>query len=98
MFDSLDRARLLRFRVAHPNLLVELLVNRDVNELVNGGRNHRSPVFAVKDRQIAAPADEAHPQRSATDDHLAAVFSFSFSFSVSVRISRIQSPSVGVGN
>src|SRR5438309_200581 len=49
--------------------MVELLVEGDVNKLIDRCGNHRAAKAAIVGRQIAAPANEAHPQRCATDNH-----------------------------
>ena len=69
MLDALHRLCLLRLRVRDADLLVELPVDRDVNELVDRRRDDRAAELPVEHRQVRAAADEAHAKRSAGDDH-----------------------------
>ena len=56
-------------RVLQDDLLRERLVQRDVDVLVDGGRDHESRVLAVVGGQVRAAAAERDAQRAAGDDH-----------------------------
>src|SRR6266581_4253210 len=69
MFYAVHGACLLRARIAHPDLLVELFVDGDIDELVDAGRNHRAAKAPIKHRQIAAAAYKTNPQGCSANDH-----------------------------
>src|SRR6185503_11078182 len=69
MFNVVDGPRLFRLRVTDPNAIVELLVNGDVNEFVDGGGDDRATVLAIEDGQVAAAPDETHAQGCLADNH-----------------------------
>ena len=67
---SSPRARdALQLRVLDDQLGHEGLVDRDVDVLVDGGRDQEAAVLAVVGRQVGAAAAERDAQRAARDDH-----------------------------
>ena len=52
--------------------MIELLVDGDVDEFVDCGRDNGAAEPPIIRGQIAPAADEAHSQRSSADDHLIA--------------------------
>ncbi len=69
VLDAHDRIGLLGFRVADANALVKFLVDRNVNEFVNGGGDHSTAKAAIVRGQIAATTDKTHAKRSSADNH-----------------------------
>src|SRR5438477_12440422 len=70
MLDPRHRIGLFSLRIADANAMIEFLVDRNIDKLVDRSRNHRPAEPPVIGGQIAPAADKAHPQRSSADDHL----------------------------
>ena len=56
-------------RVARPDAVVELAVDRDVDVLVDRGAEHGAALAPVERAQVGAPAGKADAQRRPGDDH-----------------------------
>src|SRR5439155_26490590 len=69
MPDTVNGARLLGPGVGDADLLVELLVDGDVDELVDGRGNDGAAKLAIERRQVGAAADQTAAQRGGTNDH-----------------------------
>jgi hypothetical protein len=72
VLDAFDTARLFSLRVGDADLLVELLVDRDIDELVDGGGNDCAAEASIEHGQVGPAAAEAHAKRGAADDHVRA--------------------------
>src|SRR5713226_8810618 len=70
MPNRLQRLRQLQFRILQKVPWKESLIDGDVDILVNRGRKHEAPKFAIIGRQVRAPAPQRNPQRRSRDDHV----------------------------
>src|SRR5437879_6945869 len=69
MLDPLDGVRFFRARVTHPDFLIELLVDRHIDELIDAGRDYRAAEAPIKHRQVAAASRKTDPQGCPADNH-----------------------------
>src|SRR5437867_13410648 len=67
--DAIHAARFFGLGVGDADALVELLVDRDVNELVDGRGDNRAAELAIERRQVRAAANEAHAQWGPGNNH-----------------------------
>src|SRR6516165_6413490 len=69
MLDLIDVRDLLILRIGNANTIIELRIAGDEDVFVDRRAQHRAAELLVKPRDVAAPTDKAHPQRSAADNH-----------------------------
>src|SRR5262249_47216069 len=70
MIDLSGAFYCLHFRVLDDNRLLECLVERNVDVLVDRRRDHKAAKFAVIRGKVRAATAERNPQRAACNDHV----------------------------